>query len=419
MEPSQSASPPDEWTQDPLIDAKMQFFLDSLTFAQDNPADIVLDDHGQIDAISISRLLADFTGENPIQSDILSYWLLVYRSFITPLQFLLALRKRFEMARLSEGRTAQVIRLRSLSVLRGWIDKYSDDFQPEQIDLGSYAEKWMQKLSADSTIVKSLPAAMLASIARARTPKNKSGLTAPFRYTPKALPPRADPFTLLDLDPLEIARQLSLVDFDLASRIRPKELLNCAWTKKDKDITSPNVLKRIQFTARASLFVHDSLLNAAENELSAIAEVWISVLQHLKSFSSLNCLTTILGGLRSLPRQRFEHVLSTLSTDHKAELAEMETLCSPDRYWVAGRHFIRQANPPCLPFFGIHLTDLTFLEDGQSRIFGPNLINFKKLQRVGQALKEFFQYTQMPYNFEEVPSIQRFLLGNEFFDSGA
>ena len=51
---------------------------------------------------------------------------------------------------------------------------------------------------------------------------------------------------LEELDPLEIARQLTIVEWDLYSRIVPKELLSLSWQKKDKELKSPNLLRMIQ-----------------------------------------------------------------------------------------------------------------------------------------------------------------------------
>jgi son of sevenless len=253
-----------------------------------------------------------------------------------------------------EGRAGLVINLRTISLLRSWVDKFPRDFQPQHIDLGVYVEAWMQQLS--DTRFSKIPHAMLSSLARARSPKNTT--LSYLLPTPKSIIPKVEPFALLDLDPLEIARQLSLVDFEVASRIQPKEFLRLAWTKKDKETTSPNILKRIQFTARISLFVHESLLNAVDSELQQIAELWVGVLKHLKTFASLNCVISVFGGFHSLPRAVFQKIMETLSTENQAILTDIQALCNPERHWTAARQFIREANPPCLPYFGIYLTDV-------------------------------------------------------------
>lgn len=50
---------------------------------------------------------------------------------------------------------------------------------------------------------------------------------------------------------MEVARQLTLLEFDLYRAVKPFELIgqegqSVVWTKKDKQKTSPNLLKMIK-----------------------------------------------------------------------------------------------------------------------------------------------------------------------------
>ena len=54
----------------------------------------------------------------------------------------------------------------------------------------------------------------------------------------------------LQLHPVEIARQVTLLEFDLYRAVRTSELVGSVWVKKAKSVTSPNLLNMIDFSTR-------------------------------------------------------------------------------------------------------------------------------------------------------------------------
>ncbi len=67
------------------------------------------------------------------------------------------------------------------------------------------------------------------------------------------------------------------------------------------------------------------------------------------------------------------------------------------------------AEQPCLPYLGIFLSDLTFIEEGNKDTIiagdGHGLINFEKRRKVAQVISRLQQYQRTPFGFHVVPQI--------------
>ena len=78
------------------------------------------------------------------------------------------------------------------------------------------------------------------------------------------------------------------------------------------------------------------------------------------------------------------------------------------------RAYLHNVNPPCIPYLGVYLTDLTFIEDGNKDNLPDGLnINFMKRQRLAEVIAEIQTYQNTPYCLEEVGFIRDYLLNAE------
>lgn len=90
---------------------------------------------------------------------------------------------------------------------------------------------------------------------------------------------------------------------------------------------------------------------------------------------------------------------------------------SRERNFHLFREHLHSVDPPCIPYVGVYLTDLTFIEDGNPDYLSDSkvLINFDKRRKISQVIREIQQYQQTPYCLEAVPAIQEYLLNAEFW----
>jgi hypothetical protein len=82
-----------------------------------------------------------------------------------------------------------------------------------------------------------------------------------------------------------------------------------------------------------------------------------------------------------------------------------------EKNFVEYREIIHSINPPCIPFLGIYLQDLTFIEDGNSNYLKKtqNLINFAKRMKTAEVIREIQQYQSAPYHLQPVRELQLFI----------
>ncbi len=58
---------------------------------------------------------------------------------------------------------------------------------------------------------------------------------------PKMLP--SSSFSVLDISALELARQLTILEYTSYKAIQPHEFFNNAWNSSEKEKLSPNIIK--------------------------------------------------------------------------------------------------------------------------------------------------------------------------------
>jgi son of sevenless-like protein len=96
---------------------------------------------------------------------------------------------------------------------------------------------------------------------------------------------------------------------------------------------------------------------------------------------------------------------------------ELVELLSPTSNYTNLRNYLKKSiSPPCIPYIGVYLTDLTFLEDGNTDLLG-NLINFDKRRRIATVISDIKQYQQAKYALAHEPVLREFVLKiSEGFD---
>ncbi|KAI5252551.1 ras GEF [Aureobasidium subglaciale] len=225
-------------------------------------------------------------------------------------------------------------------------------------------------------------------------------------------------FTLLDLDAVEVARQLTIMESKIFCAIQPQELLGLEWTKKTGH--AANVLAMSKFSTNLTNVVVDTILAADQTKKRvAMLKHWIKIAKLCLDIDNYSALMAIACSLTSSAVSRLRHTWDQLSAKTMAAFEEIKEIVDVSRNYVALRHRLQTPKAPCLPFVGMYLTDLTFVDAGNTNTRPlPNddeegtevkmVINFDKHMRSARVVSHLQRY-QVPYRLQHVREIQDWL----------
>jgi hypothetical protein len=215
--------------------------------------------------------------------------------------------------------------------------------------------------------------------------------------------------TWLDVDEEEIARQLTLIEFDTFRKIRTSELLLQAWNRPKFKHRAPNVLSMIARFNAVSQWVGCQIVRQDKVKTRArVMQKLILIADHLRKLNNFNTLMAFVAMFNTAAIFRLKHTKSELSPKSAEMLAELCTLMDTEGGSALYRKTLESTLPPAIPYLGIFLTDLTFAEDGNPDTH-MGLINFRKSRTLYSIISRIHGLQQKGYNLHPVFQIQSFL----------
>lgn len=255
-----------------------------------DPNEIVFNMEGYVKGGTLPALVERLTLHDYLDMNFINTFLLTYRSFCSSMELLNLLKARYNL-KVPEGLTEEeleiwtqkklkLVRLRVFNVLKNWLEMYYNE--DDHIILEPLEEFTATSIRSTS----SFSADQLEKLIRMRKEDQSQGglkkmvLTLPDPPEP-ILPRNRKKLRLMDIDTLEMARQLTIMDFNLYSSIRPVECLDKAWSKDSGDENSNvaiNIRASIEYCNEVTSWVSDAILSQSDiKKRSNVIKHWVQI----------------------------------------------------------------------------------------------------------------------------------------------
>jgi hypothetical protein len=419
-------------------DANLETELLTKTYVHE----LIYNKDGQISGGSLPALIEQLT-THEAAPDVMfvTTFYLTFRLFTTPLDFANCLIDRFDYV----GHTGSVsgpVRLRVFNVFKGWLESHWQA-ETDSSALGVIltfatgklrsalprAGKHLAELTSRVTEVRAgaLVPRQISSLGKTSTSSTIWSATEGTAPTPAISKGQLNALrsaatggsicSILDFEPIELARQLTVIESRLFCAIQPEELLLSEKEKKDEN-KGVNVKAMSTLSTDLANLVAESILSLEEPKKRALViKQWVKVSMKCLELNNYDSLMAIICSLNSAMIHRLKRTWELVSQKTKGRLEELQNIISVERNYAVLRLRLQNHIAPCIPFVGIYLTDLTFNDvgnqttrqlpgDGSGK--GVSVINFDKHMRTAKIIGQLQRF-QVPYKLVPVPEMQEWM----------
>eukprot|EP00011_Vannellida_sp_DIVA3-517-6-12_P012909 CAMPEP_0114606058 /NCGR_PEP_ID=MMETSP0168-20121206/1369_1 /TAXON_ID=95228 ORGANISM="Vannella sp., Strain DIVA3 517/6/12" /NCGR_SAMPLE_ID=MMETSP0168 /ASSEMBLY_ACC=CAM_ASM_000044 /LENGTH=1173 /DNA_ID=CAMNT_0001816917 /DNA_START=278 /DNA_END=3796 /DNA_ORIENTATION=- len=324
---------------------------------------------------TLNQLVSYLTSDEKIDNAFLRTFVCTYRSFSTPVQLLEKLQERFAVPDTLAARE-KAIQLRVCVTLKYWVQNQFPDFDDSLIirlfTFLNHVEDAGHSAMADG----------IRQQLKEKMEERASQVYSRGNLLPRPLELSARPTLVSDYieqyAPLDVAKQLTLIDFSIFSLIRPAELMNQAWTSKKLSHRALHVctfMNRVNTLSNwaATLILSRPNLAARIKTMQFLVEV----AHQLRAMNNYHSLMGIVAGTNVSAISRLKHTKDGLGKDAIKKMTALEQLMHPSGSFKHYRKHLSSSKYPIIPYLGVYLTDLVFIEDGNpDEVDG--FINFEK-----------------------------------------
>ncbi|XP_055481496.1 ras-specific guanine nucleotide-releasing factor 2 isoform X3 [Psammomys obesus] len=297
---------------------------------------------------------------------------------------------------------------RVLNVLRHWVSKHAQDFELNN-ELKMNVLNLLEEVLRDPDLLPQERKAT-ANILRALSQDDQDDIHLKLEDIIQMTDcPKAECFETLSA--MELAEQITLLDHIVFRSIPYEEFLGQGWMKLDKNERTPYIMKTSQHFNEMSNLVASQIMNYADVSSRANAiEKWVAVADICRCLHNYNGVLEITSALNRSAIYRLKKTWAKVSKQTKALMEKLQKTVSSEGRFKNLRETLKNCNPPAVPYLGMYLTDLAFIEEGTPNFTEEGLVNFSKMRMISHIIREIRQFQQTAYRIDQQPKVIQYLL---------
>jgi len=352
-------------------------------------------------------------------------FIIAYRQFVSALTFFNILMAQYAqtLANIPTSGMVTVELQRFLELLKTWLQKYlMRDFlatNEKSLRLFDSLYQFMTRLTRDGYGIQANEIKLLMLRTKAAAPRKKrkrskgysnrgshsrrysSSIDLILRESPESSPTRFSQLTFADLQPMEVAEVMTMLEFHLFHKIKEGEFLDLNWKRKDQE--AKHIKKIVNRSNKVSFWVATTIASCKDlNERISLLKRYIVLAERCRELRNFSTLMEILGGLNMHPIARLKKTWQGLPEKYLELFHDLEALMDTKANYMAYREALaEEPMEGCgtVPYLGVYLRDLIFIEEGNRTIHENGLINFEKLQLIGKVIVEVQRFQKVQYTF--------------------